>query len=108
MTNVAASITVSDKRGRRDRRTGTVVSDKGDKTIRVRFEFLVKHPKYGKYFRRSTTLATHDEKNEAHKGDLVEVVACRRMSKTKCWRLMRIIRRGTGIELGADGLEATA
>lgn len=106
MTNVTASMTVSDKRGRRDRRTGTVVSDKGDKTIRVRFDFLVKHDKYGKYLRRSTTLATHDEKNEAHKGDLVEVVACRRLSKTKCWRLIRVLERGSDIELGANGLEA--
>ena len=100
-------MTVSDKRGLRDRRTGTVVSDKGDKTIRVRFDFLVKHAMYGKYLRRSTTLATHDEKNEAHKGDLVEVVACRRMSKTKCWRLLRVLERGSDIELGADGLEAS-
>jgi small subunit ribosomal protein S17 len=107
MTNVSAPMTVLDKRGRRDRRIGTVVSDKGDKTIRVRFDFLVKHDKYGKYFRRSTTLATHDEKNEARKGDLVEVVASRRLSKTKCWRLMRVLERGSCIELGADGLEAT-
>ena len=107
MTNVAAPMTVSDKRGQRDRRTGTVISDKGDKTIRVRFDFLVKHEKYGKYLRRSTTLATHDEKNEAHKGDLVEVVACRRMSKTKCWRLIRVLGRGSDIQLGADGLEAS-
>ena len=107
MTNVAAPMAVSDKRGRRDRRTGTVVSDKGDKTIRVRFDFLVKHNMYGKYLRRSTTLATHDEKNEAHKGDLVEVVACRRLSKTKCWRLVRVLERGSEIELGADGLEAS-
>lgn len=106
MTNVSAPTTESDKRGRRDRRTGTVVSDKGDKTIRVRFNFLVKHEAYGKYLRRSTTLATHDEKNEARKGDLVEVEACRRMSKTKCWRLLRVLERGSEIELGADGLEA--
>jgi len=107
MTNVAAPMTVLDDRGRRDRRTGTVVSDKGDKTIRVRFDFLVKHEKYGKFLRRSTTLATHDEKNEAHKGDLVEVVACRRLSKTKCWRLIRVLEHGSHLELGADGLEAS-
>ena len=105
MTDVSTSASVSPPRGRRDRRTGTVVSDKGDKTIRVRFDFLVKHAKYGKYLRRSTTLATHDEKNEARKGDLVEVVACRRMSKTKCWRLTRVLERGSTIEVGADGLE---
>ncbi len=106
MSNGSTVNAVSATRGRRDRRIGTVISDKGDKTIRVRFDFLVKHDQYGKYFRRSTTLATHDEKNEAHKGDLVEVVACRRLSKTKCWRLLRVLERGSGIELGADGLEA--
>src|SRR3990172_6876144 len=108
MSSVPASKTVSDKRGQRDRRLGTVISDKGDKTIRVRFDFLVKHRKYGKYFRRSTTLATHDENNEARKGDLVEVVACRRLSKTKCWRLGRVLERGSDIELGAHGLETSA
>lgn len=80
-------------RGQRERRVGRVVSDKSDKTIRVRFDYSVKHPKYGKYMRRSTTLHTHDEKNEAHAGDLVEVVACRRLSKTKCWRLAKVIER---------------
>ncbi|MFQ5590722.1 MAG: 30S ribosomal protein S17 [Phycisphaerae bacterium] len=79
-------------RGHRDRRTGTVVSGKREKTITVRFEYRVKHPKYGKYVRRSTTLQTHDEKNEAKVGDIVEVVACRRISKTKCWRLARVVR----------------
>lgn len=82
---------------------GTVVSDKGDKTIRVNYEYLVKHPKYGKYFRRSTNLAAHDEKNEARKGDLVEVVACRRLSATKCWRLTRIVKRGHAIEPALEG-----
>jgi len=107
MSNAAEPIAASVKRGQRDRRTGTVVSDKGDKTIRVRFDFLVKHDKYGKFLRRSTTLATHDENNEARKGDLVEVVACRRLSKTKCWRLLRILDRGSDIQLGADGLETS-
>lgn len=79
------------QRGKRDVRLGTVISDKGDKTIRVRYDFLVKHDKYGKYYRRSTVLAAHDEKNEAKAGDLVEVVSCRRMSKSKCWRMLRIV-----------------
>ena len=80
-------------RGEREARLGTVISDKGDKTIRVRYDFMVKHDKYGKYYRRSTILATHDEKNEAKTGDIVEVVACRRMSKSKCWRLVRIVEQ---------------
>ena len=80
------------RRGIRDHRLGTVVSISGAKTIKVRYEYIVKHRMYGKYIRRSTTLHTHDEKNEAKKGDVVEVTACRRMSRTKCWRLTRIVR----------------
>ena len=80
-------------RGKRDSRVGVVISDKGDKTITVRFDRMVKHDKYGKYFRRSTKLRTHDEKNEAKTGDVVEVVACRRMSRTKCWRLVKVVRK---------------
>lgn len=79
-------------RRRRECRTGTVVSDKSQKTIRVRFDYTVKHPKYGKYYRRSTTLHAHDEQNEARMGDLVEVASCRPISKLKCWRLMRVVR----------------
>ena len=78
---------------RRPNRIGTVESDRGEKTIKVRFDYSVKHPKYGKYYKRSTTLHTHDEKNEASVGDVVEVTSCRRLSKTKCWRLVRIVRR---------------
>jgi small subunit ribosomal protein S17 len=85
----------STARGERERRTGVVLSDKADKTIRVRFDFMVKHPKYGKFYKRSTTLHTHDEKNEAAAGDLVEVMACRRLSKTKCWTLAKILRKAS-------------
>ena len=92
MTDVARQKEAGSARGQLDRRMGTVVSARSDKSIKVRFEFSVKHPKYGKYMRRSTTLHTHDEKNEAKTGDIVEVVACRRLSKTKCWRLERIVR----------------
>ena len=98
--------TILADRGVRDRRTGTVVSDKGDKTIRVRFEFSVKHPKYGKYYKRSTTLHTHDERNEARRGDIVEVEACRRISKTKCWRLLRIVDRRSTAFVTPEELEA--
>lgn len=74
-------------------RVGTVVAGKSDKTIRVLYQYTVKHRKYGKYLKRSTTLHTHDEQNEAKVGDVVEVFACRRLSKTKTWRLGRIITR---------------
>jgi len=96
------------ERGHRDRRVGTVVSDKGDKTIRVRYEFVRKHSKYGKFFTRSSTLHTHDEKNEARRGDIVEVEACRKMSRTKCWRLLRIVDRRSAAFVSPEELEAVS
>jgi len=81
---------------RRQRRTGVVSSAGGDKTVRVVVNALVKHPKYGKYMRRRTKLAVHDPQNAAHPGDQVEIVPCRRISKHKSWRLVRIVRRGSG------------
>ena len=72
---------------------GTVVSDKMDKTITVREERLVKHPLYGKYVRRSTSYKAHDERNEAVAGDRVEIVATRPISKSKHWRLLRVVTR---------------
>ena len=82
------------KRGKRARRIGSVVSDKGDKTVKVRYDFTVRHAKYGKYIRRSSILHAHDEQNRAKVGDIVEVTACRPISKTKHWRLSRVVREG--------------
>ena len=87
------------REAKREVRLGTVISDKGDKTIRVRYDFQVKHTKYGKYFRRSTVLAAHDENNEAKVGDVVEVAACRRISKSKCWRLLKVVEQRSGVEM---------
>jgi small subunit ribosomal protein S17 len=72
---------------------GVVASDKGDKTIKVVVEYQAKHPKYGKYLKRRTTLHAHDEKNDAKEGDLVEIAECRPLSKTKHHRLLRIVQR---------------
>jgi small subunit ribosomal protein S17 len=72
---------------------GVVASDKGDKTIKVVVNYQTKHPKYGKYLKRRTTLHAHDEKNDAKEGDRVEIAECRPMSKTKHHRLVRIIER---------------
>jgi len=55
-------------------------------------EYKVKHPKYGKYIRRRTKLYAHDETNIAKVGDQVEIMECRPMSKTKHWRLVRVVR----------------
>ena len=70
---------------------GVVVSDRGDKTIRVEIEWSYKHPKYGKYLRKTTKFGVHDEKNEAKVGDTVEITECRPMSKTKTWRLVKVV-----------------
>lgn len=72
-------------------RIGVVESDKCDKTRKVVVNFLAKHPKYGKYLRKRTVLHVHDEGNESKAGDRVEVVPCRPMSKTKRWRLVRVV-----------------
>ncbi len=83
-------------RGRRRVQQGTVASNKGDKTITVHVSYTRPHRKYGKIVRHRTALYAHDEKNEARPGDLVEVMECRRYSKTKAWRLVRIVRRSPG------------
>lgn len=73
--------------------TGTVVSNKMQKTIAVVVERLVKHPQYGKYVRRTTRLLAHDEENTSKTGDLVSITECRPYSKRKAWRLVEVIRR---------------
>ena len=73
--------------------TGRVSSNKMDKSITVEVERKVKHPIYGKYIRRSTKVHAHDEQNECNIGDTVTVEQCRPISKSKTWRLVRIIER---------------
>ncbi len=91
---MAAETTTNAKpRARRATRFGVVHSDKRDQTIGVTIEFRVRHEKYGKIMQRRRKLHAHDEKNEARVGDEVEVVSCRPISKTKCWRLLRVIRK---------------
>jgi small subunit ribosomal protein S17 len=75
-------------------RTGIVTSKSTAKTIHVTVNAVVKHPQYGKYVRKRTKLAVHDPENKAAEGDLVEIAPCRRVSKTKSWRLVRIVRAG--------------
>lgn len=73
--------------------TGVVTSGKPDKTVIVRVDRRVKHPVYGKYIRRSTKLAAHDESNACKEGDTVTIRQTRPISKTKCWTLARIVER---------------
>ena len=81
------------ERGHRRGEAGVVVSDKGDKTITVVVRTVVKHPTYGKYVRRSTRCRVHDESNDAHVGDRVEIMETRPISKTKRWRLVNVLER---------------
>lgn len=74
---------------------GQVVSDKMDKSITVAVERRVKHPVYGKFLRRTTKVHAHDETNECHVGDTVMVEQCRPLSKTKTWRLVKVMERAS-------------
>ena len=76
--------------------TGRVISHKMEKTITVLVERFVKHPKYGKYIKRSTKLHAHDEENTCQDGDIVMIELCRPLSKTKTWRLHKIMERAVG------------
>lgn len=80
-------------RTERAKRVGMVSSAVRNKTIAVTVDYLVRHDKYGKFLKRNTVLHAHDENGEAKKGDIVEVAECRPLSKTKRWRLLRIISR---------------
>jgi small subunit ribosomal protein S17 len=71
--------------------SGRVTSNKMEKTITVLVERVVKHPKYGKYIKRSTKLHAHDESNSCQEGDVVMIEQCRPLAKTKAWRLVKIV-----------------
>jgi small subunit ribosomal protein S17 len=81
------------QQGRRQIKTGQVVSDKMDKSIVVSVTYLRKHPIYQKTVRRSSRFKAHDETNEAREGDLVRIIESRPLSKTKRWRLLNVVQR---------------
>jgi len=72
---------------------GVVETDSRDKSRKVAIRYKVPHPKYGKFVSKRTVLHVHDENNESHTGDVVEVVQCRPISKTKSWKLSKIIEK---------------
>lgn len=74
-------------------RIGVVESDKRDKTRKVVIRYQAKHPKYGKYVGKRTVFHVHDERNESAAGDIVEIAECRPISKTKSWRLVRVVEK---------------
>src|SRR6202030_3632280 len=76
--------------------TGRVVSNKMHKTIAVEIERLVKHPRYGKFVRRTTKLLAHDESGDSKEGDLVTIPPCRPMSRHESWRLLAVVEKASG------------
>jgi small subunit ribosomal protein S17 len=80
---------------------GVVASDKSPKSRRVEIDRLVRHPKYGKFIKRRTVCHVHDENNESAVGDTVEIVECRPLSRTKRWRLVRVVEKNKEIDLAA-------
>ena len=74
-------------------KVGVVESDVRDKSRKVVIHYKAKHPKYGKYVNRRTILQVNDENNESSNGDVVEIVQCKPISKTKSWKLNRIVEK---------------
>ncbi len=80
---------------------GVVTSDKADQTRRVEISRLVQHPMYGKFLRRKTVCHVHDDRNESHLGDTVEIVECPPRSKTKRWELVRVVTKSQAVDIAA-------
>ena len=80
-------------RGRRKIRQGVVTSDKMDKTVVVLVKSLVRHPMYGRIVKQDKKFHAHDEQNDVHIGDTVEIMETRPLSKNKSWRVVRIVER---------------
>lgn len=75
--------------------TGVVTSTSGDKSVKVAIDYKIRHPKYGKYIKRTTKLAVHDEHNQSGVGDMIEIAQCRPRSKTKRWRLVKVVTKAS-------------
>ena len=82
-----------EKRNLRKERIGIVTSSKMEKSIVITDERKVKHPKYGKFVKKTTKFVAHDEKNDCNEGDTVKIMETRPLSKSKNWRLVEIIER---------------
>ncbi|MDH7497090.1 MAG: 30S ribosomal protein S17 [Syntrophomonadaceae bacterium] len=89
---------MTEERGQRKVRVGTVESNKMDKTVTVRVETTIQHPLYKKVVRRSKKYMAHDELNECREGDVVEIMETRPLSKRKRWRVTRIIERAKTLQ----------
>ena len=76
--------------------TGSVISDRMDKSATVLIERKVKHPIYGKFVNKSTKIHIHDENNECGIGDTVQISECRPVSRTKSWTLVKVVNKAAG------------
>lgn len=81
------------ERNHRKTRTGLVLSDAADKSITIKIERTVRHPLYGRVIKKKSKLMAHDETNDARIGDFVEVMETRPLSKSKRWRLTKVLER---------------
>src|SRR5690242_8497453 len=99
MTQQTAQVTGSQtaKKGRHQQKVGTVVSNKMDKTIVVAVESLKKHRIYKRTYKQTKRFHAHDEENTCQVGDLVRIEETRPLSKMKRWRLVEVVKRGSGI-----------
>lgn len=86
-------MTAMKERGIKRQMTGTVVSNKADKTVTVLVERLVKHKMYHKFMRRRTKFAAHDDRNDCRIGDRVMITESRPLSKSKRWRVIKIVEK---------------
>ena len=84
---------MEENRNLRKERIGVVTSDKMEKSIVVSVERKVKHPKYGKFVKKTTKFVAHDENNDCHVGDTVRIMETRPLSKSKNWRMVEIVER---------------
>ena len=90
---MAEPVQPTQTRGNRRVEVGVVTKDKMNKTRRVEIPRLVKHARYGKYIKRRTICYVHDEENQSHAGDTVEIMETRPYSKLKHWRLVRVVKK---------------
>lgn len=105
MASETATKTDSGRKELKSTKVGVVVSDKRDKSRTVEVEHRVRHSKYGKLMRRGMKFQVHDPSNESREGDRVEISRCRPISKTKSWRLVRVVERAPGSVLVHETIE---
>ena len=93
MTSVDTTAIAGNEAASKRTLQGVVTSSAGDKSATIMIERRIKHPIYGKFIKRSTKIRLHDEANECNKGDTILIEECRPMSKTKSWKLVKVVEK---------------